>query len=125
VPGRSLTHALRTRLVHAWSIALSAARLARATIVAQTLMRLEWFRVDREAAALVAERSRLLTALGDAVYRGERQAARQARVRLSELDGRIEAAEARRREAYKRMVDRIEETRAESGRTAAIEIDPQ
>ena len=76
----------------------------------------------RELRRLAALRGRLLFELGDAVYRGDDNAAESTRGRLEELDRHVASTEAQMQEVVATAERRIEERRLEVQPTEMVEL---
>ena len=76
----------------------------------------------RELRRLAALRGRLLFELGDAVYRGDDNAAESTRGRLEELDRHVASTEAHMQEVVATAERRIEERRLEVQPTEMVEL---
>jgi hypothetical protein len=86
------------------------------TLAAHGSARVEFFRLRRVLADLHAERALALQALGEAVYRGDEEAAASGRDRVSALDRELEA----RHEEMMRVAASVEER----VRQAHLEVQP-
>jgi hypothetical protein len=79
-------------------------------------------RTRRELARLAAQRLERLAALGDAVYRGDPTATREARARVAELDQRAAALEHELEERLDAAQERIRKARLEVQATQMLEV---
>jgi len=82
----------------------------------------ETIRIRRELARLAAQRLERLAALGDAVYRGDPVATRQARARVAEADARATALDHELRELVDEAQERIRKAKLEVQATQMLEI---
>jgi hypothetical protein len=124
LPGRSKMRAASARS-RRW-LAVIRARVTQAleVMTAHVEAQFERLQIQRHARALRRERKKCLYALGEAVYAGSEEQARQVRGRLSELDAGIAAAHAALRQTEERMHERIQQARREGGSTEAVEPIP-
>jgi hypothetical protein len=124
VPARSLVIGARIRL-HRWvAIARSTLRYAVAVVVSRSGAAAERLRLHREQSRLEQERSRHLLALGDAVYRDEREEAAHIRSRIGELDRRMEETQLELQRIESRAHEQVAQARLEGGPTNVIAPEP-
>jgi hypothetical protein len=101
-----------TTVARASSGAMSAVRAragyAKETLAAHSSARVELFRLRRELADLLAERSEFARALGEAVYADDPEATESARSRMAELDDQISAKEEQMQQTASGAMERIE-----------------
>jgi hypothetical protein len=125
VPARSLVSSVRTRLGRFFAIARSSIRYAAAVVVSRSGAAVERLRLQREQSRLQHERSHRLYALGDAVYRNEREETAHARSRIGELDRRMEETRAELQRIEHRANEQVAQARMEGGPTIVPEPEPE
>jgi chorismate mutase len=87
----------------------SRAGFAFEAVAAHSSARVELFRLRRELAQLLAERTECARALGEAVYADDPSASESARARMAELDGLITAKEGEMEQTAAGAVERIQQ----------------
>jgi len=124
LPARSLVVGARIRFRRWVAIARSSLRYAVAVVVSRSGAAAERLRLQREQSRLGQARSRHLHALGDAVYRNEREETAHIRSQIGELDRRMEALRADLQRSERRANEQIAQARLEGGRTNVIQPEP-
>jgi hypothetical protein len=124
VPGRSIAAAVRTRAGRLLGVARSRLSLALAAVSARLQARIERYRLRRRLAQLGQERARLLHALGDAVYRGDRKPAASIRKQIGELDWTMTAVTEEIERVDRWAEEQIARARMEAGPTNVVEPSP-
>jgi hypothetical protein len=124
VPGKRVAAAARSRGGRLLAVLRSRLRLALVVVAARVAAGIERYRLGRQAAELEADRARQLHALGDAVYRGDRKLAAHIRVRIRDLDRRMEAMTEELGRVEHSARERIARARMEGGPTNIVEPPP-
>jgi zinc ribbon protein len=124
VPGQRVAGAVRRKGGRLLAVVRSRLRLALVVIAARVAAEVERYRLRRRAAQLEADRARQLHALGDAVYRGDRKPAVHIRVRIRELDRRMEAVKEKLGRVERSAQEQIARARMEGGPTNIVEPTP-
>jgi len=124
LPGKPVAAAARSRGGRLLAVLRSHLRLALVVVAARVAAGVERYRLRRQAAQLEADRARQLHALGDAVYRGDRKLAAHIRVRIRELDRRMEAVTEELGRVEHSAQEQIARARMEGGPTNIVEPPP-
>lgn len=124
VPGKRVAAAARRRGGRMLAVLRSRLRLALVVVAARVAAGVERYRLRRQAAQLEAERARQLHALGDAVYRGDRKLAAHIRIRIGELDRRMEAVTGEVGRVDRSAQEQIARALTEGGPTDIVEPPP-
>jgi hypothetical protein len=124
IPGKSWAGSVRGRVGRWLAVARANVRMVVAVVRSQLRAVLDGYRLRREGARLVEERSRELHALGEAVYRDESEGAADIRTRIGALERRMEAVHEAIAEVERRTNEQIARAQMEGGPTNIVEPEP-
>jgi len=124
LPGATIAAAVRSRAARLWAVLRSRIRLAAVVVGSHVRAELARLRLRLELRQLERERARELYALGDAVYRDDREGADRARARVGDVERRVQAVNAGLERISDREAERIARARLEGGPTSIVEPPP-
>jgi hypothetical protein len=124
VPGATLAAAVRTRAVRLWAALSSRIRLAFAVADSRVRAWLAQLPLRFHLRRLEQERARELHALGDAVYRDDRDQSARTRKRVGAVDSRVAAVNAELERVARVEGERIAQARLEGNPTSIVEPPP-